>query len=126
MAKWITFSNGEGACHTYPAAKVMAFWKDWGFPITTYGGSQEYPDWHKLGKVELELVKDFEKKVFQEEVQEYIDKTWPRVGVTVVREESLPYAGSPMFGSGKEPGFCMHTAKCAGHGSCPRRYACSE
>lgn len=44
----------------------------------------------------------------------------------------LPYPATPLIWQhdhpvhGKCPAFCLHPSQCAGHGSCPRPYACSE
>ena len=44
----------------------------------------------------------------------------------------LPYPASPIIWQldhpvvGKCPTFCYSPSSCAGHGSCPKNYACSE
>jgi hypothetical protein len=46
--------------------------------------------------------------------------------------KKLPYPAMPIIWqfdhpvSGKCPPFCTSPSQCAGHGSCPKNYACSE
>lgn len=51
---------------------------------------------------------------------------------TVESGEQLPYFAKPVIWQpahekyGKSPAFCYEPKKCAGRGSCPQRYSCTE
>lgn len=53
-------------------------------------------------------------------------------GCEVLTVKSLPYPANPRLRAfdhpqyGSIPALCMHGDKCAGRGSCPRPYSCSE
>lgn len=129
MATWVTFSNGIQACQTGVYQRELAYVKALKWPVRTYGSHDtEYIDYDKMTKEQRDILKGVEALYIQEEAQAYIDWSWPGQGITIIKRESLPYGYSHnSFGSGGKGGFfCMQPTVCAGHSSCPRRYACSE
>jgi len=129
MATWVTFSNGSQACQTGVTERLMALrgQNTWPVKETKYVTGGWHYDYQNFTPEQTADYKALGEAYLLEEAQAYIEKAWPGQGITIAKREQLPYGGSPYFGSGSRGGFfCLHPKTCAGRGSCPRRYACSE
>lgn len=126
MASWVTFSNGQKACQTWPANKMAAKALEIGFPHKehSWGKRMDFVAATSEQKAAWEAARI---EILNQEAQEYIDEKWPGLGVTVTDRKSLPYGSHPAFGSGDRGGhFCFTPNECAGKSACPKNYACSE
>lgn len=47
-------------------------------------------------------------------------------GLVALSAKELPYTASPQIGAKRTEAWCHSPEKCAGHSSCPNRYACSN
>lgn len=47
-------------------------------------------------------------------------------GAVALSAKPLPYTANPQVGEKKTEAWCHSPEKCAGHSSCPNRYACSN
>ncbi len=47
-------------------------------------------------------------------------------GRVALSAKALPYQASPQIGALRAEAWCRSPDKCAGHSSCPHRYACSN
>jgi hypothetical protein len=112
MAWWITFHDGSAACFELDPAKQPA-----------YIGPEEMGEMLPDERVEWRKTWDAELMV---RVNSEVDNL--ELNKQVVKIERLPYPGNPRIGDYRSgcPAFCMSPRSCAGRGSCPRNYACSE
>jgi len=64
---------------------------------------------------------------WQEYPDNVTDDCQQRTGKTVETMWTIPYPASPvLYNDTGCPAFCSTPNKCAGKGSCPKSYACSE
>ncbi len=47
-------------------------------------------------------------------------------GCVALSAKPLPYQASPQIGKLRTEAWCSSPEKCAGHSSCPNKYACSN
>lgn len=126
MAYWVTFSNGQEACQTYPGKKFDAKAHEIGLPHKTYSWGEAVV-WEEVTPEQKVAWAAAKEEILNQEAQEYAEQQWPGKGITLTDRKPLPYGYGKGFGSGSSEGhFCSTPRECAGYSSCPKRYACSE
>lgn len=123
MSLWITFSNGDKACYCPEYGNKF---EELGKTIPRKeNGEPNYQLFHEGDWIEVEKIRVEERGNW---LAEFCQNKWPGKGVSVTNCQALPYDASPVIGPGAKNAYtlCYSPNECAGHGSCPKRRACSE
>lgn len=109
MPFWVTFHDGSGACVELLNDERPAV------PKRVEGQTHE-----ERREVLENYSADLDAKVASKVADLVKDKQVATIQV-------LPYPASPQIGTTSGcPAFCWSPKECAGHGACPKNYACSE